>query len=832
MAKNMKSRNSKLTKLFLLGCANAAILTAMPNQVMASRPIFGEIDQEKTLAFLLKNNDPKLVSLQKQVKAEIALQDLKALDNPLQRLVFAYKNEDVSKENKERVLEDLMANPLKPLDNKQIEHILFKSNIDDLDAKQIVTNFGSADESEILKLVKNHATSAQKITLFNAVENYANGQFVDILINSDNNSTQRKKILNFVDTDTVYNFTSAMGEVLDKEIDAEKTTKLFQDRELIAKDRNLTEKEIGKLIQNFKTPALKDLASIIDDRSVARPAVGREDANRRDIIVNKKLLGMDVADYEVFLPKLPNDYVAAYAGSTDNNKKNIFEVGEKIKARTPEGLEAKVIDTEISNQAGLVYYALHAGRNIKPNDEKVKIANLEKDLRDTITILFAQKFVTDKLIKDSRDLNNMTDKDIAKTVLELFAMNNFEVKGGAKAILADLKNNLHIKSIIDKAGNLPNDENFIDSVFAEANRENIYTVFGSKLNKVHPVTKDPLVNLDTGFLHQELGEIKLTELRKTPGAEFEYKIRDEVLLNTSGKVYYSMQGEKSKKGKDPYSIPTKQMGVVNDLSDTIRILLTEEFVYEKYGVGTAAEDGGRRLTTREQNALKKATAEQKQKNITDTLELFTEKNKDNAELREKARFVLDLLRVNPHVQKVIDKNKKFADDAAIEKFIDGLFTENAEEAIKRFDYKFDQVHPVTNNTIVNINIPTAVKDEIQFRKDKDFKESELKDIKAVSERLEFISNNAKHLDTKDVIGNTTEKKLQQELKSYIDNFDGLSVQDKMSLLIDQKTVNHVKSAKPTIQNTLNEKLVNWAQGNAVEVLMNSNLKPRIYQLIL
>lgn len=45
----------------------------------------------------------------------------------------------------------------------------------------------------------------------------------------------------------------------------------------------------------------------------------------------------------------------------------------------------------------------------------------------------------------------------------------------------------------------------------------------------------------------------------------------------------------------------------------------------------------------------------------------------------------------------------------------------------------------------------------------------------------------------------------------------------MSLLIDQKTVNHIKSTKPEIQNKLNEKVMNWAQDNAVEVLMNSNL---------
>ncbi|XVN40464.1 MAG: cell surface protein [Rickettsia endosymbiont of Argas persicus] len=35
MAKNMKSKSSKLAKLFLLGCANAAILTAIPQTVMA-----------------------------------------------------------------------------------------------------------------------------------------------------------------------------------------------------------------------------------------------------------------------------------------------------------------------------------------------------------------------------------------------------------------------------------------------------------------------------------------------------------------------------------------------------------------------------------------------------------------------------------------------------------------------------------------------------------------------------------------------------------------------------------------------------------------------------
>ncbi|MCX4083338.1 hypothetical protein N7281_00210 [Rickettsia hoogstraalii] len=306
----------------------------------------------------------------------------------------------------------------------------------------------------------------------------------------------------------------------------------------------------------------------------------------------------------------------------------------------------------------------------------------------------------------------------------------------------------------------------MDSVFAEANRENIYTVFNSKLNKVHPVTKNPLVNLDTGFLHQELGDIKLSELRKTPGVEFEYKIENEVLLNTSGKVYYSMQAEKSKKvkeDKNPRGIASKHMGLVTDLSNTIRIILTEDFIQEKYGTGAAAGHGGRRLTTREQNVLKKATAEQKQKNITDTLELFTAKNKDNAELREKARFVLDMLRVNPHVQKVIGNNKKFADDAAIENFIDNLFAEDAEEAMKRFDYKFDWAHPVTKDAVVKLNIPQEVKDEIQFRKDKDFKESELRGIEAASERLEFISNNAKYLDTKDVVGNTTEK-------NYIKNY--------------------------------------------------------------
>ncbi|MEY4464369.1 MAG: Cell surface antigen-like protein Sca8 [Pseudomonadota bacterium] len=829
MAKNMRSTNSKLTKLFLLGCANAAILTAISNQAMAARAVFGEINSEQTVAFLLKNEDPKLASLKKQVKAEIAMQDLKALDNPLQRLVFAYKNEDVSKENKKKVLNSLMANPLS---DKQIEHILFKSNIDDLDAKTITTNFDSTEESEILTLVKNNATPLQKRILSNAVENYANGQFVDILINSNNNSTQRQKILNFVDTDTLYSFANAMGEILDQEIDADKTTKLFQDKGLIVQDRKLTEVEVDKLIKNFKTPALKDLASIINDKTVARPAIGREDANRKDIIANKILLGMDVAGYDNVAPIVdptvpppppppPKNYVAEYKNSTDNNKKNIFEVGEKIKARTPEGLEAKVIDTQISNDAGRVYYALHAGRNIKSNDEKVKIANLERDLRDTVTILLAQEFVA-----SNRALGGKTDQDIAKEFLELFTNGDFATKLKANQILvAALKNNAHIKEIIDKVPNKPNNKKLIDSVFAETNRENIYTVFNSKLNKEHPIAKTPLVNLDTGFLHQELGDIKLAELRKTPGVEFEYKVENEVLLNTSGKVYYSMQAEKSKKSKnDPRGIANKQMGAVNDLSDTIRILLTEEFVYEKYGTGAAAAaHGGRRLTTREQNVIKKAAAEQKQKNITDTLELFTEKNKDNAELREKARFVLDLLRVNPHVQKVIGNNKKFDDDAAIEKFIDGLFIEDAEDAMKRFNYKFDWANPVTNQTVVNVNIPQELKDEIQFRKDKDFKESELKGIKVVSERLEFISKNTKHLDTKDVVGNTTEKKLQQELKSYIDNFDALSVKDKMSLLIDQKTVDHVKGVKPTIQNALNEKLIDWAQNNTVEVLMHSNL---------
>ncbi|WP_040257089.1 hypothetical protein [Rickettsia hoogstraalii] len=240
-----KNINSKLTKLFLLSCANAAIMTAISNQAMAARAVFGEINSEQTVAFLLKNEDPRLAALKKQVKAEIAMQDLNALNNPLQRLVFAYGNEDVSTQNKKKVLNSLMASPLS---NKQIEHILFKSNIDDLDAKEIKTNFGLAEESEILKLVKNNATPLQKRILFNAVENYANEQFVDVLINSSNNSTQRKKILNFVDTATLYSFVNAMGEVLDQEIDAEKTTKLFQDQGLIAQDRKLTGKEISTLI--------------------------------------------------------------------------------------------------------------------------------------------------------------------------------------------------------------------------------------------------------------------------------------------------------------------------------------------------------------------------------------------------------------------------------------------------------------------------------------------------------------------------------------------------------------------------------------------------------
>lgn len=219
-------------------------MTAISNQAMAARAVFGEINSEQTVAFLLKNEDPRLAALKKQVKAEIAMQDLNALNNPLQRLVFAYGNEDVSTQNKKKVLNSLMASPLS---NKQIEHILFKSNIDDLDAKEIKTNFGLAEENEILKLVKNNATPLQKRILFNAVENYANEQFVDVLINSSNNSTQRKKILNFVDTAALYSFVNAMGEVLDQEIDAEKT-KLFQDKGLIAQDRKLTGKEISTLI--------------------------------------------------------------------------------------------------------------------------------------------------------------------------------------------------------------------------------------------------------------------------------------------------------------------------------------------------------------------------------------------------------------------------------------------------------------------------------------------------------------------------------------------------------------------------------------------------------
>ncbi|MCX4083339.1 hypothetical protein N7281_00215 [Rickettsia hoogstraalii] len=154
-------------------------------------------------------------------------------------------------------------------------------------------------------------------------------------------------------------------------------------------------------------------------------------------------------------PPRPKDYVAEYKNSTDNNKKNIFEVGEKIKARTPERLEAKIINTkvspetgtEVSNQAGRVYYALHAGRNTNPNDAKAKIANLEKDLRDTVTILLAQEFV-----KNNRGVEGKSDKDFAKEFLEIFTNGDLATKLTANRILITaVKNNAHIKEIIDQA---------------------------------------------------------------------------------------------------------------------------------------------------------------------------------------------------------------------------------------------------------------------------------------------------------------------------------------------------------------------------------------------
>jgi|GEM_PF-5612635 len=315
MAKNMKSTNSKLAKLFLLGCANAAILTGMSGIVKAdipiadilaknenftnlplreqlteiatkfevdgisgrqkiqlmnirnqiteqlnaggganfkdkaeqvdavaqnNKPTFGEVNEEQMLASILKGADPKLAALQGPIKVEAAKQQLNSFDNSIKRLVFAYNSNDLPVANKQEIMNELFASPFS---KEVVEHIIFNSNITDLDVKKAAINYTKVGGSELLKLIKEKATPAQKEILLGTIENYSKNHLVDQFINSSS-LPERKKVLNFVNATTFDKFIEVMNEIVDQDIDVEKTNDLFKAKNLITADRKLTEIEI------------------------------------------------------------------------------------------------------------------------------------------------------------------------------------------------------------------------------------------------------------------------------------------------------------------------------------------------------------------------------------------------------------------------------------------------------------------------------------------------------------------------------------------------------------------------------------------------------------
>lgn len=69
MAKNIKSNNSKLTKFFLLSYANAAILTATPQNVMAIDTVITDIITKKEV-FKSLDSKEQFVKIQNLVVDE------------------------------------------------------------------------------------------------------------------------------------------------------------------------------------------------------------------------------------------------------------------------------------------------------------------------------------------------------------------------------------------------------------------------------------------------------------------------------------------------------------------------------------------------------------------------------------------------------------------------------------------------------------------------------------------------------------------------------------------------------------------------------------------